>query len=347
MTDLLELIDVSRMLREGVQEPPYHLDDLIVEQSITIVTAAPKDFKTWLALSWSISLATGKPFAGLKVTPPPTGGHRILFLEAENWRQIPTRFQKLCLGYQVDPQEVLKQVFFYKPRRRPRLEQKEDAADLRNRAKGEGITSLFIDSFTRIHGLDENKNKDMAALSDIAFIPLRDEAGCDVTILDHTPKAFGGRQRSGIEQVRGAGDKVAAADCHIDVDVHRKGGQNAIEINVVANRLRTERAEPLYVDLRPTPNGGLVFQECGAPGWIGKGRSDETFKEIVQFLNGLERTNPGIKHKDAKAAATERGFKKTTFDKAWKWRKDKEAEVIIGPWEDSPESPESPTDHSD
>lgn len=43
---------------------------------------------------------------------PPTDGHRVLFLEAENWRQIPIRFQKLCLGYDVDPQEVLKQVLF-------------------------------------------------------------------------------------------------------------------------------------------------------------------------------------------------------------------------------------------
>ena len=31
MTDILELIDVSRMLIEGVEEPCYHLDDLIVE----------------------------------------------------------------------------------------------------------------------------------------------------------------------------------------------------------------------------------------------------------------------------------------------------------------------------
>lgn len=307
-------LDVAAMLRDGVPEPRYDLQDLLVEHDLCYMTAAPKDYKTWIALDWAICLASGLPWAGLKVT----GDHRILFVEAEQWRQIPVRFKKLCAGYDLDPFEVLKRVTFFRPDLRLRLETDEHAFEIRSRAKDAGATWTFIDSFVRIHGLDENSSKDMGQLANVGLLPLRDGAGCGVLILDHTPKAVRGRQRYGKEQVRGSGEKLAAADCHLDVDVIREDDQHAILINVEAQRNAVERDRPLCVELLDTINGGARFQQRNAPERRAAGRPPTVKLHAQRLLSEAQATTPGLTHSEAIKTLAEAGITGGSAKRAWR-----------------------------
>jgi len=85
--------------------------DLLAPRSITYLSGAPKEYKTWEAMALAICLVTGRSFCGLQVK----GKHKILFVEAENRFQIPGRFEKLCRGLQVNPQTALERIKFCIP----------------------------------------------------------------------------------------------------------------------------------------------------------------------------------------------------------------------------------------
>ncbi|HEV8699880.1 MAG TPA: AAA family ATPase [Candidatus Polarisedimenticolia bacterium] len=304
---------MAAMLEDGIPEQRFDLAGLLVQRAFTYLTGAPKQFKTFLALAWSICLASGEPFAGRAVS----GDHRVLFIEAENWRQIPKRFAQLCAGYDVDHRTALKSIRFFKPNRPLRLENEAHAAELIQIAKGWGATLTVIDSFVRVHGLDENSSKDMALLANVGLLPLRDEAKCGILALDHTPKGHYGKQRTGGEQVRGSGEKLAAADAHLDVDVHRKDGQTVIETKVESFRLAEEPEDSLYLRPHHTPNGGLWFAKRGAPEWLSRGRRPTQRTGAAEIIKAARKINPELSQARAIDLAVAAGYTESTAKRAY------------------------------
>jgi len=304
---------MAAILRDGIPEPRFDLQDLLVAQSYALLTGGPKGFKTWLALAWAICMAMARQFAGLR----PTGDHRILFVEAECWQQIPGRFEKLCHGLDVDPYEAAKRIEFFKPKRRLLLETEAHASELRQRAQDCGATWTMIDSFVRIHGLDENVSRDMALLANVGLLPMKEQAGSGLLMVDHTPKSHFGRQRVGGEQVRGNTEKLAAADAHLDVDVHKQAGQRIVVVNVESNRLAPEREHPLYLILGDTGQGAR-FEITEPPDKPTRGRKPDALERAKSVIAAEKLRHPDIAFKRAVAAVVAEGISERTATRAWK-----------------------------
>ena len=309
----LRELDVATLIRDGVPEVKFDLDEFLVPRTLTYLTGAPKGKKTLLALAWSIALTTRKSFCGLQTN----GEHRILFLEAESATQIPSRFAKLCLAYEIEPDSVLQRIRFVTPRRRLRLEDAAQAAELHRLAADFKATWVVIDSFVRVHGLDENLPRDMALLANTAFLPLRDEVGCGVLILDHPPKSFGGVTRAKNESIRGSWEKLAAADSQIHVDNIATDVGKVAAVSVAASRLVPERDEPLYLRLWDTPNGGLAFEQVDEPQVPAKGRKPTAIDQAYNVISNESSRQPGLTFANAIRCCQAVGISKGTAKRAW------------------------------
>ncbi len=312
--DVLEVLDVAALIESGVPEPTFDLDEFLVRGTLTYLTGPPKGRKTLLALAWSVALVTGRSFCDLKIS----GEHRILFLGAESPVQIPIQFAKVCAGAAVGTDEVLERVRFVVPKKPLRLENPDHAQALRRAAEEFRATWVIIDSFVRVHGLDENNPGEMAALANTALLPLRDQAGCGVLVLDHPPKPFGGLARAKKEQIRGSWEKLAAADCQIHVETIDAAEGKVSAVSVAASRLVPERDEPLFLRLRVTSGGGLAFEETEEPEAPAKaGRPPTKFHQACNIIANETSRNAGLTFAEAMRFCESAGISRRTAAKSW------------------------------
>lgn len=311
--EVLVEMDVATMLEKGIPDVVYDVDGLLVRQSITYLTGAPKDFKTWEAMALAICLVTGKDFGGLNVS----GKHKVLFVEAENRFQIPARFERLCKGLDVDPKKALERIKFVYPPQRIVLNNPAHIEYLKKLAKDYGATWIIIDSFVRIHNMNEQDSKDMGDLAAVALIPLRDEVGCGVLMLDHIAKPLhNGRSRSVNEMIRGSWEKLAAADMALHTATLKADGDKVIELAMAPGRW-PEREAPLYMKLVDTPHGGLRFEVTEAPDQP-KGRKPTAFDKALGIIRAAIAANVNTTYSQAIKAVLMAGGSDRTASRAWK-----------------------------
>ncbi len=306
-------MDVAAMLRDGIKPVTFDLDELLPQRSFIYLTGAPKGSKTWLALSWAVALASGRSFAGRQTR----GEHRILFIEAERPRQIPERLPAVCLGYQANPASILERVRFMAPRGGLRLDDPAQAAFLHATAKEWGATWVIIDSFVRVHALNENDSSDMARLANLAFLPLRDDVGCGVLMLDHPPKPWPGGTRGRKEQIRGSWEKLAAADVQIHVEMIQTDDGRIAELSVAASRVAQEPDESIYVKLVQTMNGGLRFEGTDAPPDDKRPGRPGKVQKAINLIRAEQDKNPTLTFSEAVRACHVFDVSKSTAQRAW------------------------------
>jgi len=308
----LERLDVQRMLVKGGWEPHFALEDFLIDRTFTWLSGPAKGFKTWLALHWAVALAMGRQFLRLTVE----GEHRVLVIQAENRVQILQRLPRVCTAFDVPLRAVLERVFFYCPRTPLRLESPADASELRTLAASLNATWVFIDSFRRITAHDENDPVAMAELADRAFLPIRDD-GRGILVLEHPSKPTAGLIRNRRESLRGSGEKLAACDVQLFVESHETEGGRIGELSVSASRMGPERDEPIFLQLRDTPAGGVEFEEVEEPANRAR-RKTPGLDQAINCIRAERGRNPGIGFSDAIRVCKAAGLSRATAVRAWK-----------------------------
>jgi hypothetical protein len=188
--------------------PPvrWTIEGLLPSEGLTIISAAPGSYKTWLMLEMALSIAQGIPLFGKY----PTNKAGVLIVDEESGpRMLNERFRKLGatsglpilyfsrLGRKVD---------------RDFIELLQEICDESN------IGVVIFDSLVRFHQGDENASRDMSELFN-SFKLLADK-GRAVLIAHHNRKSMPGNYNPSGD-MRGSGDILAAIDCHIAVSRNR------------------------------------------------------------------------------------------------------------------------------
>ncbi|ABM04208.1 plasmid and phage replicative helicase [Psychromonas ingrahamii 37] len=183
-------------------EVGYHIDGLIPLESFGVIYGPSGAFKSFLALSWGLHIATGLSWSGHEVTK--TG---VLYIVAEGGVGVPRRIKAWCDHF-IDGEAP--ETFFY-------IKEPIHVANWpQNMALGETIKEIeektnskiglvILDTLARcFNGADENSTKDMGD-----FI-----AGCDtikanfgvsVLVVHHSGKSESKAAR-GSSALRGACD---------------------------------------------------------------------------------------------------------------------------------------------
>lgn len=265
-----EAIDIASLDSLMAQDFPvarWTVENIIPEGGLTILSAAPGSFKTWLMLEITLSIAEGRELFG-KYGTHQTG---VLFVDEESGaRMLQERFKQLGFSRGLP--------IYYTSRQNTRVTETY-IESLISTCKEKEIGLVMFDSLVRLHSSDENASKDMSELFNL-FRRLTDH-GLSVLIAHHNRKPSQGNYNPSGD-MRGSGDILAAVDCHMAMS--RQNGSEYVIVQQTKNRYMPE--------LRPfklrfiKEDGGSRFEFSGEE----KSRADEHTKLKIAIITLLERT---------------------------------------------------------
>lgn len=265
--------------------PPQRwlVEKLIPREGLTILSARPSAYKTWLMLESAIAIANGRPLFNHFETEQ-TG---VLIIDEEsNENVLQERFR--CLN--ADDSLPI-----YYMSRAERLMDESYSREIISFCQSKGIGIVMFDSLVRLHHKNENDSGEMSIILN-HFKRIAD-AGIACLILCHHRKSGAGYSSAG-ESIRGSGDLLASVDVHLALN--RKGTSNIVEIIQSKNRY-CEELQPFSVTVS-NKDGKTSFQYNGNVTEAKDEKDSQLRDEILAYL----ADNPGINKSNLERALRER-----------------------------------------
>jgi RecA-family ATPase len=197
MSDRLWPLYAENELSE-LPEPKWLVDGHLTD-GFTVLYGPPKQGKTFLALSWALSIGSGHRWHGNNVTRGP-----VLYVSGEGTGGLHRRTAAWKAAEGTHASQLYVVPFGV------RLVDREHVIQLRADLHSTGAKLLVVDTLARsMAGADENSAQDMGVAIQ-ALDWLREKTGCAVLVLHH----------SGVsgERPRGSTALFGAADTLIRVD---------------------------------------------------------------------------------------------------------------------------------
>lgn len=175
--------------------------------------------KTQLVMMDAVAIATGKQ---LTHDHPHEEGRAWHYNLEDPMDELRRRLKAICIHHniQLDNPRLLKNLFLSSGREQPLVVMEKnksgeiampDADALYRAIRDNGISSLSIDPFVRVHYMDENSNKEIDQVINI-FAQIANDTNCAIDLVHHTRKAGQGESLAGnLDMMRGASSLGSAA----------------------------------------------------------------------------------------------------------------------------------------
>jgi predicted ATP-dependent serine protease len=221
--NMIDIASLDSLMAQRFPAARWTVEGIIPEGGLTILSAAPGSFKTWLMLEITLSIAEGRELFG-KFNTNQTG---VLFVDEESGvRMLQERFKQLGSNIGLP--------IHYTSRQNTRITETY-IENLIATCKDKEIGLVMFDSLVRLHASDENASKDMSELFNL-FRQLTDH-GLSVLIAHHNRKPSQGNY-SPSGDMRGSSDILAAVDCHMAMS--RQNGSEYVTVLQTKNRYMPE-----------------------------------------------------------------------------------------------------------
>ena len=222
-TQAMGIASLDSLMSQHFPAARWTVESIIPEGGLTILSAAPGSFKTWLMLEITLSIAEGRNLFGKYITNK-TG---VLFVDEESGpRMLQERFKQLGSNEGLP--------VHYTSRQNTRVTEAY-VEGLIETCKEKQIGLVMFDSLVRLHSSDENASKDMSELFNL-FRMLTDN-GLSVLIAHHNRKPSQGNYNPSGD-MRGSSDILAAVDCHMAMS--RQNGSEYVLVQQTKNRYMPE-----------------------------------------------------------------------------------------------------------
>ncbi len=271
------LILIGPMELLQVPAPPrWLIADLWVGEGVGIIGAAPKSYKTWIALEMALAVSSGTPCFGRFGVPE--AGPVIAFFAEDSLAAIRERILAVCIARGLDLERL---PFHLVSSSTLRLDSREDQERLRDVIAQIRPRLVVLDPLVRLHAGDENDSGHIGRL--LGFLrSLQRDFGTAIVLTHHNRKthSIGAPEGQGL---RGSGDLHAWTDTGLFL--RRRSG-------VVTLRVEHRSAaspEPMQVSLArdPAPHIEVVTvvdEDDGAPSPV---RDTDSLEERVhQAIEG-------------------------------------------------------------
>lgn len=202
----LEIWDWWRFKEEGLNcpEQDWIADNMIIHKGLHFIAAASGSGKSWLGIDLAIACASGRPWCNFIDTNPA----KVMYINEEiNLKQFWGRF---CMMHPTDLPNL-----HVIQKKNTKLDKPYHVDALVKYIKKHDIQLVVVDTFVRVHSMDENDNGAVAKLYD-RFQELID-AGAAVVILHHNKKLAPGTAITQ-DTMRGASDLAAQADMVLSIN---------------------------------------------------------------------------------------------------------------------------------
>ena len=267
----LEIWNWWRFKEEGQNcpEQEWLAENMIIHKGLHFIAAASGSGKSWLGIDLAIACASGRPWCHFIETIQT----KVLYINEE----IETRkfWGRFCMMHPTDIPDL-----HIIQKKNTKVDKPLHMNTLVNYVKKHEIRLVIVDTFVRVHGMDENDNGAVAKLYD-RFQEIID-AGAAVVILHHNKKAAPGTSLTQ-DSMRGASDLAAQADMVLSInhDIEAK----TYDVRTVKHRHIGEDDWVHFVyRLTSEQPGHLAIEQISSAG-----SESEVLDRIVQYV----ADNPG------------------------------------------------------
>lgn len=217
----LEIVSSNYLLNSDFKTE-WIIQDLLPKGSLSILSARPGRFKTWLTLYFAICISQGKSIFDMF----PVKKAKVLIINEED-SNILIKERLIALGLDKKTEISFSVMTGFK------ADNDENIDTLIKEIKRLKVEVVIIDSLVRIHSGDENSAKDMSNL--FCKLSRLKKLGITVLINHHHRKSQNGQDNDS-QSMRGSVDILAALDCHMMIN---KDGDD-LKITQTKNRYRPE-----------------------------------------------------------------------------------------------------------
>lgn len=263
VAERIEALWLERDDLDNLPGPEPLLGTLLFRKSLVVLAGAPGSFKSFVALDWAASVATGKPWQGHASVRG-----TVLYLVGEGDAGFPKRLRAWELAHHKGAKAPIKA--FPRPMALHHPDDPETegmvASILRRKPD-----LVVIDTLARYTpGMNENSAEDMGLFVQVAS-RIKDETGACVLVIHHTTKD-GGVER-GSSALRGASDGLLMMEsAHktrrtvtLVVDRAKEEASGGPGIKLALERVETPkgsslvipRLDPFAMDVVPEPPASM------------------------------------------------------------------------------------------
>lgn len=242
----------------------------LIPEGLTVLSAQPASFKTWLLLDIAICVASGKPLFNTFDTEQ----SGVLMVDEENSaRLLQQRLQLLDNNNELPIRFMIEQDF--------KLDG-PNVSKIIKFCKKNDIGLVTFDSLVRIHSSNEN---DAVAMSDV-FAKIRKftKANINVIVTHHNRKS--GKTENPSQDMRGSSDILAVVDCHLSL----KRDRESKRLTITQTKVRSsEEIEPIEIEVIVSEDN-LRFEYLGTIE-LGETKRTKTTKAVKEILADSSELN--------------------------------------------------------
>ena len=284
----IKFLSIDELMKKNLPPIRWLVDGLVPENAITILSGTSGSFKTWLAMSTAVAVASGRDFLDIFATQQAN----VLIIDEESGERLYSERFRLLSSSEDLPIYLMSMSGFSAA--------KDKIKAVIEECKNFNIGLVIIDSLVRINNGDENSSKDVASL--FAHLRAFTKESISVLLIHHNRKpGVAGYDAS--SDMRGSSDIRAAID--IQLAVRRVGESSTIEVRQPKNRFAEEN-EPFKLDFCKDDSGKIKFIYAGNVSQRGSG-TDEAEKLRLQkvIIDIVSRYQNANKSAVVKAVANE------------------------------------------
>ena len=227
------------------------LEGYIENNSLALLVGPSGHYKTFLAIDWAMSIASGTPWMGCRVTERP-----VIYIAGEGRTGVVRRMRGWLVFHERPPPPV------YISKQSTELCSSAAVSEIRRFVEQEGHSEplIIVDTLARNFGSgNENSTADMSNAVSTLDILLRDTPNATVLIVHHVPLA--NATNSGIRS-RGSSALPAAADTIVNCDNFRKSIRVHCDKQKDGDPPADKFLRPENVALNLTDNFGKPVSTC-------------------------------------------------------------------------------------
>jgi len=233
------LLPVTRAhaLVEQSQQHRWLIEGLWAEQAVGIIGGEPKCCKSFLALTLSVAVASGKSALGR--FPVKTRGKVLIYPAEDALHIIRRRLEGICSAHNLSLEKLPIYVITAPGLR---LDIESDRARLKETIEKLRPTLLILDPFVRLHAIDENASGEVAKI--LHHLRLLQRSFKLAVALVHHSRKGGAKHRAG-QALRGSSDFHAWGDSNLYL---RRNNSDELSLTIEHRAEASPETLPLLLD---------------------------------------------------------------------------------------------------
>jgi RecA-family ATPase len=273
------------------------IDKLIPSCGVGVWTGKRATYKTFAALEAIYAIASGTPFVGTY----PTKKCKVLYLDKENGVSIiKNRVEMIKKGRGLIDDCDIGFICFSTLK----LDKPADIKKLEDLIIKERPQVLFVDTYRRAIGFDENDAGEVSKLFVDTLRPIVEKYKMTIVLIHHDKKSTKESSGDEMDEIRGSSDLANYADFILK----NKRKDNKLILEQIKNRNAPEIA-PISLSFETDEKTYFRFKHEGE--FVSQGKDEKCAEAIIQWI--IKDSIKSFKSGEAREIAFQIGIKKSNF----------------------------------